>query len=440
MLTRLKVSGFKNLVDVDIRFGPFTCIAGANGTGKSNLFDAINFLSTLADRSLIEAARSVRGVGERMEDIRNLFHRVGNSYADKMSFEAEMMVLSPAIAPIEKSESAIVNFLRYSLTLAYRTSDRWHSFRSLEILEERLEAIAPEEARAYLIFPREAQAWRRLERASDRETPFVYTDWKDGVRVVRIERGERRGKAISQRADALSRTTLSAIAAAENAAALAARQEMRSWKFLQFEPSAIRQPDGFMAPTKMAENGSHLAATLYHLAGRNEAFANDTYARVSNRLSDLLEDVRSVWVERDDRRELLTLVVEHKDGTIHPARSLSDGTLRFLAIAVLALDWRDRGLICLEEPENHIHPGKIPAVLELLQDIATDAEKKVGEDNPLRQVIVSTHSPAFVQLVPRDSSIFAELKDTFDREGSSFQRANFAHLPDTWRDKIRIAP
>ena len=41
MLTRLKVSGFKNLVDVDVPLGPFTCIAGANGTGKSNLFDAI---------------------------------------------------------------------------------------------------------------------------------------------------------------------------------------------------------------------------------------------------------------------------------------------------------------------------------------------------------------------------------------------------------------
>jgi len=46
MLTRLIVSGFKNLVDVDVRFGPFTtCVAGANGVGKSNLFDAIRFLS-----------------------------------------------------------------------------------------------------------------------------------------------------------------------------------------------------------------------------------------------------------------------------------------------------------------------------------------------------------------------------------------------------------
>ncbi len=47
MLTRLQVSGFKNLVDVDVRFGPFTCVVGPNGAGKSNLFDAIRFLHAL---------------------------------------------------------------------------------------------------------------------------------------------------------------------------------------------------------------------------------------------------------------------------------------------------------------------------------------------------------------------------------------------------------
>jgi AAA15 family ATPase/GTPase len=43
MLVRLRVTGFKNLADVDIPFGPFTCIAGPNAAGKSNLFDAIIF-------------------------------------------------------------------------------------------------------------------------------------------------------------------------------------------------------------------------------------------------------------------------------------------------------------------------------------------------------------------------------------------------------------
>jgi len=31
MLTRLRVGGFKNLFDVDVRFGPFTCVAGPQG-------------------------------------------------------------------------------------------------------------------------------------------------------------------------------------------------------------------------------------------------------------------------------------------------------------------------------------------------------------------------------------------------------------------------
>lgn len=45
MLTRPKVTGLKNLVGVAVRFGSFTSSAGANGVGKSNLFDAIKFLN-----------------------------------------------------------------------------------------------------------------------------------------------------------------------------------------------------------------------------------------------------------------------------------------------------------------------------------------------------------------------------------------------------------
>ena len=65
MLTRLKVKGFKNLQDVDVRFGPFTCIVGLNGVGKSNLFDAIHFLSLLAKQTkllrVVSVADTARG-------------------------------------------------------------------------------------------------------------------------------------------------------------------------------------------------------------------------------------------------------------------------------------------------------------------------------------------------------------------------------------------
>ena len=48
---------------------------------------------------------------------------------------------------------------------------------------------------------------------------------------------------------------------------------------------------------------------------------------------------------------------------LHAARALSDGTLRFLALAILELDLTPRGLLCFEEPENGIHPERIPAML-----------------------------------------------------------------------------
>jgi predicted ATPase len=195
---------------------------------------------------------------------------------------------------------------------------------------------------------------------------------------------------------------------------------MQSWNLLQLEPRSLRAPDPFTAATKLGSDGSNLAATLYRMgrtAGSGHEVSdgsadNSTYAKVANRLSELLEDVRNLSISRDENRELLTVFVEGRDGTAHPARALSDGTLRFLALAVLELDPDAEGVLCLEEPENGIHPKRIPAILDLLRDIAVDIEEPVGPDNPLRQVIVNTHSPAVVAQVPEDSLLVAELENS----------------------------
>ena len=73
MLTHLEVDGFKNLVGFSVDFGPFTCVAGPNSVGKSNLLDAIRFLSLLTDHSITEAALLIRGSGAESGDIRDLF-------------------------------------------------------------------------------------------------------------------------------------------------------------------------------------------------------------------------------------------------------------------------------------------------------------------------------------------------------------------------------
>lgn len=121
MLTRLKVSGFKNLVDVDVRFGAFTCVAGANGVGKSNLFDAIRLLSALADLPLNEAALSVRNESGRASDPRGIFHRVGSQYDETMSFEAEMIVPNEGVDDLGRRRRRVrISFVTRSRSLIAR--------------------------------------------------------------------------------------------------------------------------------------------------------------------------------------------------------------------------------------------------------------------------------------------------------------------------------
>ncbi len=158
------------------------------------------------------------------------------------------------------------------------------------------------------------------------------------------------------------------------------------------------------------------------------------YAQLANRLAVLIDDVREVGVDVDHQRELLTLFACGKDGTKHPARALSDGTLRFLALAVIELDPAAQGVLCLEEPENGIHPKRIPQMLKLLKEIAVDTDEPIGEDNPLRQVIINTHSPAVVSEVDEASLVFAQLRETV-RDGQRFQSVYFEALSETWRTK-----
>ena len=444
MLTRLKVNGFKNLIDVDVRFGPFTCIAGANGVGKSNLFDAILFLSALSDKTLLDAAKSVRDEEGRTADIRGLFHRVGNDYpTNEMSFEAEMIVPEKGIDDFGQEAKAKITFLRYLVKIGFRGEKQG----GLELLHEELTHIKLGEASKHLLFPHKAKIWRTSALKGRRSGgKFISTESNGKSQTIKLHAdGDGGGRSRLIPAANLPRTVLSGANAAESPTVFMAKREMQSWRLLQLEPSALRKTDDITAPTKMGADGSHLAATIYHLpktkrfSEKEEAPAENTedvaipvYAQLANRLAELIDDVRDVSVDFDEKRESLTVMLTGKDGTPHPARSLSDGTLRFLALATLELDTESPGVICLEEPENGIHPERIPAMLDLLQDIATDTDNPIGPDNPLRQVIVNTHSPAVVAQIHDESLLVAETTEKI-KDGKRFKSARFSCLSDTWR-------
>ncbi|KAB7729106.1 AAA family ATPase [Rudanella paleaurantiibacter] len=451
MLTRLRVNGFKNLVNVDVHFGPFTCIAGANGVGKSNLFDAIRFLSDLTHMPLLEAAKSVRSEGQKNSDIRDLFHKIGDEYEPQMQFVADMIIPKKGVDDLGQEAKASITTVRYELVLNYRQGDGLATQGLLEIDKEELKPISLQESRRIMRFitleqstPSEQTKIRNQEKQwqnsvidGRRTVPFISTE--EGI-INFHQDGGSSGKPFRLKAAQLQRTVLSTANALEKPTALLVKNEMKSWQMLQLEPGALRRSDEFnvISTARLGSDGSHLPATLYRLKLENEQSKQipDVYQTLANKLSELVEQVAGVDVERDDRREMLTLMLRGKDGTVFPARSLSDGTLRFLGLAVLELDQKSGGVVCLEEPENGIHPDKIGAILQLLKDMCTDISQPVGDDNPLRQVIINTHSPSVVQLVEDDNLLVAERKEAKSPNGIRFSQVVYSPLESTWRTKI----
>ena len=426
MLTRLSVTGFKSLIDIEVVFGPLTCIAGLNAAGKSNLLDVIMFLSDLTEFSIVEAASRVRDrAGLRKGDIESIFSRTRFGVAKKIEIEAEFLVAKQATDDFGQETHASATHLKYRIEIEqYQDAER-NAPEKVRLVHESLTYIPKQESRKRLAFPHSSEFWNSVI-GPGRRSDFISTEEKNGQIIIRLKQdGGDTGRALDIAARRSSRTVLSTINTADKPTALAAKREMQSWKFLQLEPARLRLPSDFDEPSTIDSEGAHLPAAIHRLNCNDE---------ISNRLSELIGGVESIHVDVDEGRRLKTLYLVQNGGNRYPARSLSDGTLRFLALSALAEDTNSGGLIALEEPENGIHPSRISAILTLLKDIAVDCQYAVTPDNPLRQVVITTHSPAVVQSIDINSLLMAMPY----RDGVAVG-TKYGFVPNrTWREKAHF--
>jgi predicted ATPase len=105
------------------------------------------------------------------------------------------------------------------------------------------------------------------------------------------------------------------------------------------------------------------------------------------------------------------------------ATRLSDGTMRFLAMATLLLMPNPPPLICIDEPELGLHPDALSLIAELL----LEARERT-------QLIVTTHSDALVSALTSeiDSVVVCE-----NNGGTKLSRLDAGAL-DHWLDKYRL--
>lgn len=401
MLLRLKVKGFKNLRDVDIRFGPLTCFVGPNGVGKSNVFDAIQFLRFLADDEFQRAGERVRGPASGSYSPLELFWR--NDPQGKVELEADMLVPLSAVDDFGQEIKPTISILKYAVHFGFES----HPRPRLVLLHEQLTNYTKGEAKNLIGFPHRKAFRDSMAQGRRSGKAFISTSEENGAAIVSLHGdGGSRGRPVP--AAPSPRTVLAGTSAAEYPTVIAARREMSGWHALHLEPSSLRTPDHFGEPASVDEHGRHIAATLNRLS-RASSTNGAILQECTNRLAALVPEIQDLRVDKDEVREQLVVQARMKGSDLWLSpRSLSDGTLRFLALVTMQLDAGSSRLLCMEEPENGIHSSKIPALIEVLRDYVVDPAQEVSADNPPRQMVLNSHSSEVVRQLDASEVLFVD--------------------------------
>jgi predicted ATPase len=145
----------------------------------------------------------------------------------------------------------------------------------------------------------------------------------------------------------------------------------------------MRKPSPPGQPLYFKSDGSNIPWVIARLRHERPNDFRDWIDHVRTAIPDI-HDIKTV--ERDEDRHRY-LVIEYVGEVEVPSWMVSDGTLRFLALTLLAYLPDFRGTYLIEEPENGIHPRAVEALFQSLSSVY-DA-----------QVLLATHSPVILSLV-----------------------------------------
>lgn len=342
-LAALDARQYRSLRAIRMELGGVNLFIGANGVGKSNLYRALQ---------LVQAA--VRGM-----------------FAREIAAEGGMMQALWA-GGRRKHEAA-----RIAFSVEVEDEERGVSF------DYHVEAgLRPPIDAAGFMFEPQVKAERF--RVDTGRGPVLLMERKGPGIFLRGERG--RMEPFDETA-LTSETAISLIARGGVSPEIATFcRFIEQWRFFHgFRTDAgspLRHPCLAVTSPLLDEDGANLAAVFATLS----VTRGDT-VDLDRAVADALGGARLVLPEPETEASFGLRLPEFPQ-RVFSARELSDGQLRFLALAGALLSYRQPPLIALNEPESSLHPD----MLEPLADLIAKASEK-------SQIWVVTHSQMLAQAV-----------------------------------------
>ena len=344
----ITIKNYRLFRDTRLECIPRLCVlVGANGTGKSTLFDVFSFLKDALSMNVTKALAKRGGWREVVSR--------GASADASIEITLQFRLL---ITGVER----LVTYL----------------------LEINLDAHGkPQVKREILRYKRGASG-----------KPYHFLDFScgRGYAITNEEDFSKQDEALNreeQELDAPDILALKGLGQFERfKAASVLRQMIENWHISDFHISDARpsQEDGYAE--HLSTRGDNLPLVANYLYENHRERFDQVLAAMRRR-------VPGVSVVEPRQTEDGRLVLRFRDGSFKDpfiARHVSDGTIKMFAYLVLLNDPSPFPLLAVEEPENQLYPELLP---ELAEEFRSYAERG-------GQVFVSTHSPDFLNALTLD--------------------------------------
>ena len=404
MLKSIRVTNFKIVRDLSaLPLMPLTVFIGRNASGKSSIIGLLDWLS----RAVSEGAASATRPFQRVQDIISYWS------PDHLNTFGINLIYDP-------EDVSVGSEIRYEVEVASDPAGH----KPLIVAEALMTTSGDEELRA--IRTKDGSRFRRVPiGATGSPTTTRYRELKNGDLVPRRPQ-KRELELVWTAVTDGDHLVLSDVDPAADTAGAHLKTFLERAVFLRLSPRAISNfsTSEIEPSTRLLDDqGEGLARLLTELDP-------ETLEILIEKLSFIIQSAAGLDAHTPvgpaDRR-YFSFREGGRDGGLPleiPAWVLSEGTRRVTAILAVLLHDNPPPLLCIEEIENGLDPWTLHY---MLNELAGAVERGT-------QVILTSHSPYLLNLLPLDSIILSERRD----EGARFLSG--ATLPDLGAIQQRMGP
>lgn len=352
-IVSIKIKNYRMFKNIHIRdIPPFCVIIGANGTGKSTLFDIFGFLRD-ALKNNIRQALQIRG------GYREIITRGQEQENIEIELQFPMKILDTE------------RLVTYQIIIGQNNNRP--------------------------VIKREILRYKRGEHGK----PFHFLDFQlgQGYAITNEEDFSKPDKELDREEQQLESNDILAIKGLGQfqrfKAATAFRSLIENWHVSDFHISEARGSKEISYAEHLSPTGDNIATVAQYIYQQYPTI----FQQILEKMKQRVPGISSVEAkETEDGRLILRFQDQaFKDPFID--RYVSDGTMKMFAYLILLFDPNPHPLLCVEEPENQLYPT-------LLKELAEEFAHYSYRGG---QVFVSSHSPDFLNAVPL-ASIFWLIK------------------------------